>query len=242
MRVLVLRPEPQASAMADALGAIGIDAEVAPMLAVVPMPAVASAVTADGMPGALVFTSAAGVSALTADPAHAALLLCPVIAVGPATAAAARRAGFRSVTSADGDGAAAAEAAAALPADGGAIVHVSGRDSAFDVASALRSLGRTARTVVAYRAEETGRLPPETGAALAAGRFDAVVIASARTAAAFGRCLEQAGLDHVPGAILVAISAEAAAPLRPFFSRLVVAEEPNGAGLTKAVVALASQP
>lgn len=228
--------------MADAFGALGIAAEVAPMLAVVPIPGVAAAVRADGMPGALVFTSAAGVSALATDPGHVALLPCPVIAVGPATAAAARRAGFRSVISADGDGAATAEAAAALPADGGAIVHVSGRDSAFDVAAALRSRGRTARSVIAYRAEETARLPAETVSALAAGRFDAVVIASTRTATAFGRCLEQAGLDRVSGAVLIAISAEAAAPLRPFFGRLVVAEEPNGAGLTKAVVALASRP
>ncbi len=239
MRVLILRPEPQASAMAGVLASAGIAATVAPMLRVVPEAGVAAAVLASGDASALVFTSAAGVAALASDRAVAGLRHLPVVAVGPATAGAARDAGFADVTSADGDGAAAAGVVLRIPQTGGTVVHVAGRDMAFDVADALVKAGRAARTVTAYRSEPVEDLAPDVAADLGGRRFAAVVVASARTAEAFGRCLERAGFDRLPATTLVAISAKASAPLRPFFDRLVVAEAPDGESLTKAVVALA---
>ncbi len=144
--------------MAARLRAAGMTATVAPMLQVVFEPDVAARILAIGDAAALVFTSAAGVAALGSDPASERLHHLPVAAVGPATAAAARDGGFVQVISADGDGAAAAAAVMTASPSGGTIVHVAGRDMAFDVAAALVAAGRDARTIVAYRSEAADRL------------------------------------------------------------------------------------
>lgn len=243
MRALILRPEPQASAMAAGLSAAGVEPTVAPMLEIAPLPDAAAglAARADALQG-LVLTSAAAAAALAEAGAAAALAAVPVIAVGPATAAAAGRAGFATVVTADGDGERAIAAVVArFDPHGGPVVHVAGRERAVDVAGALAAAGFTAETAVVYAAEPVTALSPDLAFDLDGGRFGAVIVASARTAAAFGRCLEQASVTvPVPGAALVAISAKAAAPLRPLFDRLVLAAAPDGESLTKAVVALAA--
>ncbi len=63
MRVLVTRPEEDASALAAALAARGFDALVEPMLSVAPAPGVTPPLDLDGVQ-ALLFTSANGVRAL----------------------------------------------------------------------------------------------------------------------------------------------------------------------------------
>lgn len=240
MRVLILRPESQARAMADVLAADGVAATIAPMLAVVAEPDVVGSVL-DGhvSPQALVFTSVAGVDSLAADQRRGALAAIPAVAVGPATAAAARGAGFATVIDAAGDGEAVVRAVvAAFDPTAGPVVHVGARERAVDVADRLAEAGFSARTVVAYRTETVAAVDPATAADVAAGEFAAVVVASARTAEAFGRWLERAGIAVPATTALAAISAKAAAPLRPFFARLVIAREPSGESLTKAVVAL----
>jgi uroporphyrinogen-III synthase len=241
MRVLILRPEPQASAMAAELAAAGHDPVVAPMLTIEPEAGAAAAVRDGGpMPQAIVFTSPAAVDALGRDDPLADLLAVPVIAVGTGTAGAARRAGFVAVLSADGDAAAAVDLVGRrFVPEGGRIVHVAGRDRAADVAGDLAARGFSASTVVAYRAETATTLDPALAADLAAGRIDAVVVASRRTAEAFRRSLESVGLTGpLEKPVAVAISQACAEPLAPLFRRRVVAERPDGASLTKAVVAL----
>jgi uroporphyrinogen-III synthase len=243
MRVLILRPEPQAGVMAAELAAAGIDTLVAPMLAIEPEPGAAAAVLAGGdLPQALILTSPAAVEALRCDEAYVDLLAVPVVAAGPGTASAARNAGFVAVLSADGD----AEAAAALVRarfrpDGGRVVHPAGRDRAGDVAGDLARAGFSAETVVVYRAESAEALDPSVAASLAAGEIDAAVVASKRTAEAFRRCVESVGLTGpLERPAIVAMSEAVAAPLAPLFRHRIVADRPDGESLTKAVVALAA--
>ena len=118
-RLLVLRPEPQASAMVAALAARGVEAEAAPMLDIVGVAdPVARVRAADAGADGLIFTSAQAARLIAADDHRADLLALPVFAVGAATAAAARAAGFLSVSSSDGDAAALVAALAASGSPG----------------------------------------------------------------------------------------------------------------------------
>lgn len=239
-RVLVVRPEPQASAMAARLADAGLEAVVEPLLEIRVVEGAAAAVAAVVPPPAgLVVTSAAAVAALEADPAVAALLDLPVLAVGPATAARARAAGFRRVIAADGDAEALLGAARSLPATAGTWVHVAGRDRVGEVAERLTEAGRPTVVVEAYAAEAVDRGDAPAIRELAAGRFQAVVAASARTSAALARSLGAAGLQHpLRRTVLVSASEAAASPLKGLFPRRILAEPGVADGLTKAVVAL----
>ena len=241
MRVLVLRPEPQASATSEALAGRGIDAVVAPMLEITYRDGVAASLfdPAGDPPDGLLLTSANAVASLREDPRLPDLFAVPVVAVGPSTATTARSAGFVAVIEADGD----ADALVTLVADrfaaGDRLVHLAGRDRAGDVAGRLVARGLSVTVVEAYRAEAADRLPDEIRADLLAGGFHAVIVGSRRTAEAFRRCLtEAAPMVPLTGTVLVAISAAAAAPLERLFERVAVAERPDGESLIDSVVAL----
>ena len=119
--VLILRPEPGASATAARARAMGLTALLSPLFEVRPRP---WAPPQPGMHDAILFTSAhaprLGGEGLARFHEH------PVYAVGEATAEAARRAGFCDVRAGDGDGAALLALAAA---DGvRRALHLCGRD------------------------------------------------------------------------------------------------------------------
>jgi uroporphyrinogen-III synthase len=243
MRVLILRPEPQASVMAADLGALGFDTVIESMLMIDYHPDVVTSVLSGGeTPTALLVTSVHGVAALKHDPRLPDLFAVPVVTVGPATATAARSAGFIAVIEAAGDGAALVDLVATrFSSEGGRLVHVAGRDRAGDVAGDLKARGFTVTIVEAYRAEITETLSPHTAAAIASDSFDAAIVGSARTAEAFRRSVEATGLTRpLARPVIVAISAGAAAPLAGLFDRIVTAEEPHGESLRQALVALRS--
>src|SRR5262249_50998003 len=100
MAVLVTRPHPDNEATRNALRARGFEVLLAPLLRFeqVPLP-----VDLDAGHGAVIVTSANALRAIEGQLAGSALLKLPLFAVGGHTAAAARRAGFATVISADGD-------------------------------------------------------------------------------------------------------------------------------------------
>jgi uroporphyrinogen-III synthase len=101
VKALVTRPSEDAAPLARALASRGIEALIAPLLTIVPVPNAAQAL-ADALVGAqaLLVTSANGARHLAGASTRREL---PVFAVGDASAAAARLAGFRAVASAGGD-------------------------------------------------------------------------------------------------------------------------------------------
>lgn len=173
-KIWITRAQPGADVTAERVRALGHDAVVAPLLAV----QLLSDVEIDlrGV-AALAFTSANGVRAFADSNGERGL---KVFAVGAATAQAARKAGFKSVLSADGDVDALAEGIGSRRAElRGAVLHPGAMEPAGDLAGALAKHGVEARRVVLYETAPVD-LPAEAAEALA--RSDAVLLHSPRAA------------------------------------------------------------
>lgn len=208
MRVLVTRPEDDARALVATLAERGIDSIVAPLLTIRPL---AVDLDLDGVQAVLV-TSANGARALgRLARGHD----VPVLAVGPVSAQAAKSEGFADVRAAGGDVAALADLARNLDPGAGTLVHVAGRDTAGGLAGRLERLGFTVRRAVAYEALTASELPASAKSALEAGRIDAVLLFSPRTAATFVRLARSAGVElgRVDAVCLSAAVADAARAL-----------------------------
>src|ERR671923_2593598 len=131
MRVLITRPEREATALAKALSERGHSAVIAPLFRLEilqPPPGFGAALAACQ---AVLVTSANGARALAEASEQRGR---PIYAVGDTTAATAEGLGFGTVTSAAGDGAALADLVRSrLDPQGGPLLHVSGMDVAFDL-------------------------------------------------------------------------------------------------------------
>src|SRR5262249_995533 len=212
MRVLVTRPEPDASRSAAALRARGHAVDLMPLLRV---EAVTDADLGDGPWGGVLITSASAARAIDAHARKGELLALPVFAVGRRSADAARAAGFSAVTSADGDADDLAALVAARVAPGAPLLYLAGEDRAADLVGAPGAPDLAVRITVVYRAVMETRLAPEIRAALAAGTIEAVLHYSRRSAQAFVEALAVAGLPA--GSLAVrhyCLSAQMAEPLR----------------------------
>jgi uroporphyrinogen-III synthase len=173
-KIWITRAQPGADATAERVRALGHDAVVAPLLAVQVLPDVE--IDLRGV-AALAFTSANGVRAFADANGERGL---KVFAVGAATAQAARKAGFKSVLSADGDVEALAQGIGSRRAElRGAVLHPGAMEPAGDLAGALEKHGIETRRVILY---ETAPVDLSTEAAEALGRSDAVLLHSPRAA------------------------------------------------------------
>lgn len=189
MRLLLTRPRDDAEPLAEALRRTGHEVLTEPMLEI--RSRSDAALDLDGAQ-AVLLTSANGARALAGATARRDL---PVCAVGDATARAARAAGFVDVASADGDVAALAELARArLDPAAGRLVHVAGSAVAGDLSAALAGAGFAVDRAVLYEARKAAALSPACRAALRDGRLDGALFFSPRSAAAFVRLAEAAGL------------------------------------------------
>ena len=191
MHLLVTRPEPDASLLAQTLRGMGHEAMVAPLMDIVMRD---FALQLEGVQGVL-FTSANGVRAF-AETCGAPPLDLTAFTVGPASAQAARDAGWERVESADGDVAALADLVVRrCTPEGGSLVHISGKAAAGDLAGALGQLGFTVSRVVAYEARVADALPDAVKTALEQGGLDGVLLFSPRSARVFADLAEKAGLS-----------------------------------------------
>jgi uroporphyrinogen-III synthase len=224
MRVLVTRPDPDASETASHLVARGHVALLAPLLKI-------EYVDGDWLElegtAAILATSANGVRALVRRTQRRDVLL---FAVGQQTAALARESGFRAVKSADGDAAAlsALVSRTLRPADG-VLVHAAGAEAAGKLAHDLTSAGFDVRSLVLYHAKAATNLPPKARGAIESGSLDAVLHFSYRSARVFREVVVAAGLQDACRALLmVCISAATARSLEGFPCReLRIAAAPN---------------
>ena len=229
MRLLVTRPEPDASVTAARLTALGHSVTVEPMLRIVlndpprDLPD----------PAGLIVTSRNGARALATWPQAAGWHDVPLFAVGAASGEAAKAAGFRKVTAGAGEDAALVQViAAALPAGQGPVVYAAARDLSGNLAEQLEEAGYDLQMVEAYRAERAEELSPALRAALAAGAIDGALFYSQRTAHTF-RDLAADGplrLAHV-----FALSRHVAAPLKGLGAELHIASAPTEDSLLKLI-------
>ena len=230
MRVLVTRPEEDASALVAALHARGHEVLVEPMLTVAPAPGVAPPLDLDGVQ-ALLFTSANGVRALARLTARRDL---PVFTVGDASAEAARAAGFGAVESAGGDVDALARLVVLrLNPDGGTLYQAAASRRAGDLTGTLEAAGFTLRREVLYETVPVTDLSGTLRLELATGQLPAATFFSPRTAETFVGLVEKLGLAGACAETTALCLSEAVAErLRGLDWRaLLVAERPNQVSL-----------
>jgi uroporphyrinogen-III synthase len=193
MRLLVTRPEPDASREAEALAARGHVPVLAPLLTIEFMGAVP--LQLEGAK-ALIATSRNALRALVSHPERGEALGLPLFAVGEGTAREAQELGFADVTIGPGTG---AELVALIRdefrPERGPLVHLAGENLAFDLKGALERQGFTVRRAVLYRATRTREFPVDVADALQAGELDGVILMSPRTAKTFAAL--HAGLGPV---------------------------------------------
>jgi uroporphyrinogen-III synthase len=211
MRLIVTRPEPDASATAALLRARGHVVDIVPLLRVETIAADLGA----GPWGGIVITSANAARAVAVHPRMDELIARPAFAVGRRSAEAARAAGFADVASADGDAGDLVRLVAARADRGRPLLYLAGEDRAADLESQLAAHGVALATVVVYRAVTVPGLPAAVGAALAAGAIDGVLHYSRRSADAFVAAAAATAVDiKILKTIHYCLSAEVAAALR----------------------------
>lgn len=222
MRVLITRPEREATTLSQALGRRGHVPVIAPLFQLHfrrPPEDFAAALAASQ---AILLTSANGARAL----AEATELRSkPILAVGDMTAATAEGLGFTSVTSASGDSAALAQLVRErLDPKGGPLLHVSGADVKGDLGPQ-----DFVRRFALYEAQQVETLPDSARAALEARALDVATFFSPRAAKAFVQLVIAAGLAEACRPITaVAISPAAAAPLEALpFKATIAAARPT---------------
>ena len=200
-RVWVTRAEPGAAITAHRLRGLGFEPVVAPLIAVEPV--AGGLIDLTGV-AALAFTSANGIAAFVDRSAERSL---PVFAVGAATADIARKAGFGTVSSADGDVETLALLIAARGPYPGVVFHLAPAEGAGDLAGVLRGVGIPARRLVVYRSVDR---PPDPATAALIPDLTAVLLHSPRA----GRGLAAWLASHpAPNLIALCLSAKVAAPL-----------------------------
>lgn len=229
MRVLVIRPEPDATRTAADLRARGHQALVAPVLQTEflhpDLPA-----TAD----LIVLTSGNAVRALRARPEFERLSAIPAVAVGPATAAAATAAGFGAVAAAAGRAADVARVVAerGLPT-GAFVLYPAAEERADPLDERLAALGLTVAVVPVYRTVAVAAWPDDVVATVGGGHVDVVQVMSRRSGAALAALVARHGIQTAARRISVhAIAAEAVTPdLAAAFGSVTIAATPSLDGL-----------
>jgi uroporphyrinogen-III synthase len=195
--ILVTRPHPDNATTAAALRAKGFEVLLAPMLRFEP---VAFQIDADARFEAVIVSSANALRAINESPARDDLRDRPLFAVGERTAQAARDSGFTHVTAAGGDAVSlreliVAQARAKRLKKSGELLYLAAADRARDLGTELGELGFNVSTVTVYRMNAVPDLPSDVSAACAAGRIEAVLHYSARSARAFLDAARAAGVE-----------------------------------------------
>lgn len=192
MRLLVTRPEPDATRTANALEALGH--------AVVRSPLLSMRETGAPLPkrvfSALILTSSNAVRALANHPERPLVAHLPVLAVGDETALLAKRSGFDPVTSAGGNAQDLHELAAqTLKPDTGPLLYLAGDVMGANLSEGLKRSGFEVYVTELYSMDVADRLADEAATALSQGAIDAILLYSRRTASAFVLALRRHGLS-----------------------------------------------
>ena len=225
MRLLVTRPEPDASEQAAKLRALGHEPVIAPLLRIELVSGPINLADAQ----ALIATSRNALRALGAHRSLSAALRLPLIAVGEASASLGAGLGFDSIERGPGT----AEDLVRMIAEtrdpkAGALVHLSGETIAFDLAAALTALGFGVRRQIVYRSVRATDFPPKVLSLLIAERIDGAILMSPRTSVTFSRLIRQHGMTaQAKRLICYCLSEAVAQALEPLQPRVLVAMRPN---------------
>jgi uroporphyrinogen-III synthase len=226
MRLLVTRPEPDATTLKQRLVAAGHTVTIEPLITI--SNEHAETPDFDGAQ-ALIATSRNGLRAIATPPDIDAAKELPLFVVGPGTAATAIALGFRHVIK----GPATARDLVPVIEDyaevnSGPLIHLAGDTLVYDFASDLVRLGFHVTAPVVYTTVVADRFASPTVASLRNGRFDGVLLLSPRTADVYCALVEHHKLT------------DAARKLHHFC--LSAAIKARLAGLAPATITVASAP
>jgi uroporphyrinogen-III synthase len=242
MRVLIIRPEREATALATALAERGHTPVIAPLFRLEFLHPPAEFSSALAACQAVLLTSANGARALAEASEQRGR---PILAVGDTTASTAEGLGFSAVASAAGDAAALAELVhQRLTPKDGPLLHVSGREAAADLGALLQPAGFEVNRFVLYDAREETALPDSARAALEARALDVVTFFSPRAASVFASMVDDAGLAaNLRDVTAIAISPAALAPASGLpFKAVVAAKRPSRQAVLDEIDRLAEAP
>ncbi len=230
MRLLLTRPEPDASRTAAALQNRGHQVLVAPLMLIEPTE------TRFGLGPycGVIATSANALRAIADHRKRDELTELTLLAVGNRTAQAGKEIGFRDVRSADGD--ARDLVALAVHAFRGTtrqVLYLAGEDQAADVAGMLAAKGLKTRTAITYKMNPVAEMPAAVVAALRDERVDGVLHYSRRTAEAYVQCADAADIRRAATLpVHYCLSRDIAAALQAGGSRdLQIADHPDETAL-----------
>lgn len=213
MHALITRPQPEADATKLALREMDVQATLAPMLHIEPLPAPSSEPRLDDVQ-AVVLTSASAARVLIQRPLGAMLMEreLPLFTVGEATARAARDAGFARVVACDGDAdALVAALGRQVDPSRGALLYPCGAHTARDMIAAFSQHDLVCRPVAVYQAVPAQDLPRDVEHGLRERRYGLVLFYSARTAGVFCDLVDTYGLaDRLQHAVALCLSAAVA--------------------------------
>jgi uroporphyrinogen-III synthase len=224
LRIVITRPIEDAMVLKTKLEAAGHRAIMAPLLKIVPMTDIA---IPDDKWQAVAITSANALRAISIE-ALTKLRSVPMLTVGPQSAQAARHSGFRRVEEAGGDASGLAKhISATRDPSQGPILYLAGREQAGDFASLVGRSGFKTTRIVLYEARPATELPKD------AGKADAVVLYSPRTARVWLDLAAQAGLS-LSRIKHFCLSANVAAILPPESPSIVV-KQPTESAMIEAI-------
>ncbi|HZA01944.1 MAG TPA: uroporphyrinogen-III synthase [Hyphomicrobiaceae bacterium] len=214
MRLLVTRPEPDATELKAHLVARGHEVLIEPLIIV--NFEEGDSVDLEGVQ-ALIATSRNGLRALARRPLGQEARALPVFAVGPGTAATARALGFDRVVRGPSN----ARELVTLIAEradvnSGPLLHPAGDTLAFDFAPELKRLGFHVLRPIVYRTTAVAQLSGSTVARMRNGLVDGVLLLSPRTAEIYAALVNKHGLVAVSRNVLhFCLSAAVARRLMP---------------------------
>jgi uroporphyrinogen-III synthase len=224
MRILVTRPEPDATLEAEKLAKLGHQPVLAPLLGIDFMAGVP--LDFDGV-DALIATSRNALRALALHPQRGEAVRLPLFAVGEATAKEAAELGFTDITTGPGTG----KGLARLILErtkGGTLLHLSGETVAFDLKAALEEQGFSVGQPILYRSVPATELPPDVVAMIEAGDIDGVILMSPFTGSTLVRLVRQHGLEKAASRLVCyCLSGAVAQAVEPLGLRLLVAARPS---------------
>jgi uroporphyrinogen-III synthase len=217
MRLLVTRPEMDATVLQARLAERGHTVTVEPLITIshegaeIPDLDGAQALIATSRNGLRALTRLTGDKAAEVDAAK----FLPLFVVGPGTAASAAALGFQNIIK----GPATARELVAVIEDhaevnGGPLVHLAGDTLIYDFASDLQRLGFFVTAPVVYTTIVADRFQSPSVASMRNGRFDGVLLLSPRTTQVYCQLVEHHNL--IPAACKLhyfCLSAAVAAPL-----------------------------
>jgi uroporphyrinogen-III synthase len=242
MRLIVTRPEPDATRTARALIRLGHEAILCPMLDIVADP---KTPIPERPYQAIAVTSSNAVRALAGRTDGAVSRDLPLFAVGDQTALEAKRAGFRHARSAGGALDDLIEyLSGELSPEDGPLLYAAGEAQAGDLAGRMQAQAYDVVTAIIYRMEARPELSGVARDALRAGTVDGVLVYSKRSAEALAGALRTGGLAPLAKNVVVFfLSGAASGPMAGMTTgRIMIAEEPNQISLFALIEATSRPP